>query len=77
MLEGLEQLVTPPLALGWISRSKSVHFKHYQDVAAEFCEHIGLDSWLLTPMFRNCGEIDFMKRAGETCLTKNVEALLV
>ncbi|MDZ7734816.1 MAG: glutamate--cysteine ligase [Gammaproteobacteria bacterium] len=77
LLEGLEQLVTPPVALGWSSRSKSAHFKHYQDVAAEFCEHIGLDSWLLTPMFRNCGEIDFMKRAGETCLTKNVEALLV
>ena len=76
ILEGLEQRVTPPVALGWSSRSKSAHFKHYQDVAAEFCEQIGLDNWLLTPMFRNCGEIDFMKRAGETCLTKNVETLL-
>ena len=76
LLDGIEQRVTPPLALGWTSRSKSAHFKHYQDVAAEFCEHIGLDSWLLTPMFRNCGEIDFMQRTGEDCLTRNVEALL-
>ncbi len=76
LLADIEQRVTPPLALGWSSRSKSAHFKHYQEVAAEFCDYIGLDSWFLTPMFRNCGEIDFMKRAGETCLTRNVEALL-
>lgn len=76
ILNDLEQIVTPPLALGWSSRSKSAHFKHYEHVATAFGEHTGLDSWLFNPMFRNCGEIDFMKRAGETCLTKNVEALL-
>jgi glutamate--cysteine ligase len=76
VLEGLQQIVTPPLALGWSSRSKSVHFTHYKQVAEEFSTHLGIDPWLIDPMFRNCGEIDFMKRTGEACLTKNVEALL-
>ncbi len=76
ILDGLEQIVTPPIALGWSSRSKSAHFKHYREVATEFCELIDLDPWLLIPAYRNCGEIDFMNRAGEACLTKNVAILL-
>lgn len=76
ILEDLAQHVTPPLALGWSCRSKSGHFGHYQRVVKEFAEHIELDPWLIEPMFRNCGEIDFMKREGETCLEKNVGALL-
>lgn len=76
ILEGLAQIVTPPLPLGWSSRSKSAHFKHYRDVAAEFCELIDVDPWLLTPGYRNCGEIDFMKREGESCLSRNIETLL-
>ena len=76
ILEGIEQPVTPALELGWTNRSKSVHFGHYKNVSEEFARHIGLDPWLIEPLFRNCGEIDFMKREGESCLRKNVEALL-
>jgi len=32
--------------------------------------------WLIDPMFRNCGAIDFMKGEGESCLLKNIDALL-
>jgi len=76
ILESLEQTVTPYLGLGWSNRLKSVHFRHYQEVAAEFGKHIDIDSWFIDPMFRNCGEIDFMQRAGGSCLEKNVDALL-
>lgn len=76
ILEGLAQRVTPPLELGWSDRVKSSHFTHYQAVAEEFCKHIGLDPWLINPLFRNCGEIDFMKKEGETCLQINTERLL-
>ena len=76
ILEKLEQPVIPQLDLGWSNRLKSVHFGHYRDVAREFSEHIGFDSWLIDPLFRNCGEIDFMKREGNTCLEVNVNALL-
>ena len=76
VLEGIDQLVTPSPALGWSRRSKSVHFGYYQQVAGEFGRHLEMDPWLIEPMFRNCGEIDFMRREGESCLKKNVDALL-
>ena len=76
LLEDVEQLITPPLQLGWSSRLKSVHFGFYQQVAREFGEHLDIDPWLINPMSRNCGEIDFMNREGESCLSTNVGALL-
>ena len=76
ILEGVDQTITPPTNLGWTSRSKTNHFKHYQQVAQEFAQMIDIDPWLIDPLFRNCGEIDFKKHEGETCVAKNVEALL-
>jgi glutamate--cysteine ligase len=77
ILKGLDQSVAPPLELGWSYRLKSNHFNHYKRVATEFAEIAGIDPWLIDPMFRRCGEIDFMKREGEACLAKNVSNLLV
>ena len=76
ILEGLKQPVVPPLALGWSTRLKSVHFGYYQKVAGEFAERLDIDPWLIDPLFRNCGEIDFLKREGTTCMQINVDALL-
>ncbi len=76
ILEDIEQLMTPPASLGWASRLKSNHFSFYQQTAQEFANLIDIDPWLVDPMFRNCGEVDFMKREGIDCLTKNVDALL-
>ena len=41
-----------------------------------FSALLDIDPWLIEPLFRNCGEVDFMKRAGESCLSRNVESLL-
>ncbi|MBI2780129.1 MAG: glutamate--cysteine ligase [Gammaproteobacteria bacterium] len=76
ILEGLEQPVVPPLDLGWSNRLKSDHFRHYRQVAQECAELIDIDPWLIDPLFRQCGEINFMKREGEECLATNVDALL-
>ncbi len=75
LLEGIAQNVAPPLALGWSERLKSAHFTHYHAVAEEFAGFLGIDPWLVEPLFRNCGQIDFMKREGEDCLAHNVEVL--
>jgi glutamate--cysteine ligase len=75
-LENVQQIVTPPMGMGWSNRLKSVHFGHYQTIAGEFATRLDIDPWLIDPMFRNCGAIDFMKREGESCLTNNIEALL-
>lgn len=76
ILDDLEQTVIPPVELGWWNRSKFTHFSIYQKLAQELCELIGLDPWYLTPLMRDCGHIDFLKREGETCLQSEVKALL-
>ncbi len=76
LLEGLEQVVIPPLGLGWSDRLKSSHFGYYRAVAAELAEIVNTDPWLVDPLFRNCGEISFTKREGDECLSDNVDALL-
>lgn len=76
LLEGISQDIIPPLHLGWTSRFKSDHFTIYNDTANSLAKLIGLDSWLINPLFRNCGAIDFMNREGEDCLADNTEKLL-
>ncbi len=76
ILENIEQCIAPPLISGWSSRLKSEHFKHYRQVAKEFSEVVEIDPWLIDPLFRNCGEINFMKREGEECLARNTDILL-
>lgn len=76
ILKSLDQTVTPSPEMGWSNRQKSYHFRHYQRVAAEFAQYIDIDSWLIGSLFRNCGEIDFMRREGNDCLQKNVGILL-
>lgn len=76
IFNNIEQPITPPMSLGWSTRLKSGHFSLYQQVAQEFAALVDIDPWLIDPMFRNCGEVDFMKRDGVDCLSKNVESLL-
>jgi glutamate--cysteine ligase len=76
ILEDLDQPVIPPLGLGWSERLKSAHFSHYTEVAKEFSELLDIDPWLIDPLSRNCGELDFKNRSGEACLARNVDVLL-
>lgn len=76
VLQGLAQTVLPPVGLGWHARKKSRHFGFYRQVAAELAGLLELDPWLIDPMFRNCGQINFLKREGEDCLISNVEMML-
>lgn len=76
ILQDLEQPVVPPSRIGWSHRRKSDHFAHYNRVAGEFAKLVDIDPWLVDPLFRKCGKIDFRKRKGEDCLVKNVAQLL-
>src|SRR3546814_4141539 len=76
ILKGITQDVVPSPNVGWHMRQKSNHFGFYREVAREFAEVAGIDPWLVDPLFRNCGQINFMKREGEECLEANVELLL-
>ena len=71
-----EQYLLPPLHAGWSVRRKSTHFKSYEEVSKRFGKLLGVDPWLINPMFNKCGELDFTKASGLDCLTTNVDALL-
>lgn len=74
-LIGLEQPIIPPVALGWSTRLKSNHFSHYSEVVQEFTQLIPIDPWLIEPLYRNCGDVNFRKRHGEVCVTELVQQL--
>ncbi|MFD1710258.1 glutamate--cysteine ligase [Ottowia sp. GY511] len=77
ILEDLhEQYLLPPLQAGWSVRRKSRHFQCYEEVAKRFGKLIGVDPWLINPLFASCGEIDIHEPSGGECLRSNVDALL-
>ncbi|MDP1686633.1 glutamate--cysteine ligase, partial [Hydrogenophaga sp.] len=71
-----EQYLLPPLHAGWPTRRKSHHFKAYEEVSKRFGKLLGMDHWLINPMFNQCGEVDFNTSAGLECLRSNTDALL-
>ena len=71
-----EQYLLPPLHAGWATRRKSHHFKAYEEVSKRFGKLLGMDHWLINPMFNQCGEVDFNTNAGLECLRSNTDALL-
>jgi glutamate--cysteine ligase len=75
ILQHLSQPLLPPAELGWSQRLKSEHFQYYAEVAAEFSKQVEIDSWLIAPLFRHCGEVDFMQQEGLECLIHNAEIL--
>ena len=77
ILEDLhEQYLLPPLHAGWSVRRKSNHFKSYEEISKRFGKLLGIDPWLINPMFNICGEVNFAEGTGMECLTTNVDALL-
>ena len=75
ILRNLDQLLVPPPELGWSQRLKSDHFQYYTKVARDFAKQFDIDPWLISPLFRHCGEVDFMNQMGLECLIINAEIL--
>jgi len=77
ILEDLpEQYLLPPLHAGWSVRRKSLHFESYEEVSKRFGKLLGIDPWLINPMFASCGEVNFAEGTGMDCLVSNVDMLL-
>ena len=74
-LNNIKQQIIPNKNIGWNNRSKTDHCEYYSNVADNFSRLIEIDSWLIEPYFRNCGEIDFQTKQGEDCLIYNAEKL--
>ncbi|MDH4376189.1 MAG: glutamate--cysteine ligase [Ramlibacter sp.] len=77
ILEDLhEQYLLPPLHAGWSVRRKTNHFQSYEEVAKRFGKMLGIDPWLINPMFSHCGEVDFASGEGGECVMDKTDALL-
>jgi glutamate--cysteine ligase len=53
-----EQFVLPPLHASGSIRRKSTHYKSYEDVCKRFGKLLGVDPWLINPMFLTCTDVD-------------------
>ncbi|MDO9198955.1 glutamate--cysteine ligase, partial [Rhodoferax sp.] len=54
----------------------SKHFKCYEEVAKRLGKLLGVDPWLINPLFEKCGEARLAEGVGMECLSTNVDALL-
>ena len=71
-----EQYLLPPLHASRPVRRMSRHFKAYEEISKRFGKLLGIDPWLINPMFAQCGEVNLAEGVGMDCLSTNVEALL-
>ncbi len=71
-----EQYLLPPLHAGWSTRRKSKHFKCYEEVAKRMGKLLGVDPWLINPMFDKCIGVDLMQDPGLESLASQADALL-
>jgi len=77
VLKNLErQYLLPPLHAGWALRRKSAHFKAYEEVAKRFAKLLGMDPWLINPLFAQCGSVNFQEGSGIECVQGHAEAML-
>ncbi len=53
-----EQYVLPPLHASGSVRRKSMHYQSYEEVSKRFGKLLGVDPWLINPMFLTCTDID-------------------
>ncbi|MFZ2314687.1 MAG: glutamate--cysteine ligase [Gammaproteobacteria bacterium] len=75
ILQKLNHPLIPPAELGWSQRLKSGHFQYYAEVVDEFAKLVDIDPWLIAPLFRQCGKVDFMQQDGLDCLLTHAENL--
>jgi glutamate--cysteine ligase len=71
-----EQYLLPPLHAGWAVRRKTNHFSSYEEVAKKFAKLLGMDPWLINPMYAQCGQVNFAEGEGIECVQSNAEALI-
>ena len=77
ILEDLhEQYLLPPLHAGWSVRRKSRHFQSYEEVAKRFGKMLGIDPWLINPLFTRAEGVDFNEGLGMEELRTAVDATL-
>ncbi len=77
ILEDLrEQYLLPPLHAGGSVRRKSNHFRSYEELSKRFGKLLGIDPWLINPLYAKVEEADLAGEAGLAAAVEQVEAML-
>ncbi len=77
ILEDLhEQYLLPPLHAGRSVRRKGNHLHSYEEVSKRFGKLLGVDPWLINPMYSTAEGADFSGAAGLDLMAGHVDALL-
>lgn len=76
ILDGLDQPVTPPPAMGWHRRRKSEHFRIVGELARQLGAHAGFDPWLMSADFQRVDAVDFKAREGLDDVASAVDAVI-
>ncbi len=64
ILDSIRQPILPSHRLGWHSRKKSVHFEHYNRLAAEFAAIAGFEPWIIQIETEAVDDVNFSEEIG-------------
>ena len=70
------QFLLPPLHAAWATRRKNVHARCLEEIGRRFGKLIGVDHWLLAPLFDHRPQMDFSNSTDREALAEQVDALL-
>ncbi|MET0542042.1 MAG: glutamate--cysteine ligase, partial [Variovorax sp.] len=77
ILEDLhEQYLLPPLHAGWPMRRMSNHFHSYEELSKRFGKLLGIDPWLINPIYARAEGVNFTARQGMDVLFSHVDTVL-
>lgn len=76
ILDGLDQPITPPPAMGWHRRRKSEHFRIVNELSRQLGAVAGFDPWLVSAEYERVDGVDFKGRVGLDAAATAVDAVL-
>jgi glutamate--cysteine ligase len=74
--DGLGHTLTPNPSVGWHSRKKSEHLKHYEALATEFASILEIDPWLIIPRYSSVDNLNFETGEGLDRLAEETDKLI-
>lgn len=76
VLDGISQPILPSHRLGWHSRKKSDHFRHYNRLAREFSDIAGIDPWIFSIETEEVNGVNFNDEIGIDRVAESAEKIL-
>lgn len=76
ILDQVKQPIIPSHSLGWHTRKKSSHFRHYNELASEVANILQIDPWLLQIDTQEVTPVQFNEEVGIEKIATTVDQIL-